>query len=74
MAAELVERIRSVACNPATGWVLFEHGTVVFVLEAQGDLAARAIDVLREFGPVHVGSPAGDFGVSGFEWGWAVTG
>lgn len=73
MAAELVERIRSVVRHPSTGWVLFEHGTVVFVPEADGDLAEQARALLREHGPVQAGSPAGDFGVSGFDWGWGVS-
>ncbi|MGE0493324.1 MAG: macro domain-containing protein [Vulcanimicrobiota bacterium] len=73
MGAELVERIRSVVRNPSTGWVLFEHGTVVFVPAAEGELAEQASALLSEHGPVHAGSPAGDFGVSGFDWGWAVS-
>ncbi|CAM5725385.1 hypothetical protein SGLAM104S_05595 [Streptomyces glaucescens] len=44
-------------------WVLFEHGTCVVVTAPEGDLAERATEILREFGPVHAGSSAGDFGV-----------
>jgi hypothetical protein len=57
-------------------WVLFEHGTCVVLPAADGDLAQQATDLLREFGPVHVGSPSGDFRTTTVQnaEGWVVGG
>ncbi len=44
-------------------WVVFEHGTCVVLMDPQRDLKERAIELLKERGPVHVGTPAGDFNV-----------
>ncbi|GII45661.1 hypothetical protein Psi02_20850 [Planotetraspora silvatica] len=62
--------------DPAKSWVLFTHGTCVILMEPAGDLAQQATTILREYGPVHVGSPAGDFDVITLDDvpGWAVTG
>ncbi|MGC5033166.1 hypothetical protein [Micromonospora sp. DT229] len=40
------------------------------------DLAAQAVDILREYGPVHPGSSAGDFGTVTLDPGpgWVVYG
>jgi len=32
-------------------------------MDPQDDLEAQAIELIREWGPVHVGNPAGDFNV-----------
>ncbi|KAL2802747.1 hypothetical protein BJX63DRAFT_99248, partial [Aspergillus granulosus] len=59
-------------------WVLFEHGTCVILMTPTAeDLAIQAIDILKEWGPVHVGTPAGDFNVIDLEGepgGYVVTG
>lgn len=62
--------------DPHTSWVVFEHGTRVVLPAPEGDLAAQATEILREFGPVYVGTPAGDFNVVDVVEapGWAVTG
>ncbi|MFB7256786.1 hypothetical protein [Streptomyces nojiriensis] len=62
--------------DPHKSWVLFEHGTCVVLMAPDGELAEQATAILREFGPVHAGSPAGDFGVIDLEdaEGWVVTG
>jgi hypothetical protein len=67
---------RRLLADPRKSWVLFEHGTCVVPADPDGDLAERAIETLEEFGPVHAGSPAGDFGVIDVEDadGWVVTG
>jgi len=75
-AAELVEVWRRIIAGPGKSWVLFEHGTCVILVEPEEDLAAQATAILREWGPVHPGSPAGDFGTSDLadEPGWVVYG
>ena len=44
-------------------WVVFENGTCVALTASQGDLREKAIELLKEWGPVHAGTPAGDFDV-----------
>ncbi|GAA2655500.1 MULTISPECIES: hypothetical protein [Nonomuraea] len=61
--------------HPGRSWVLFANGTCVILMEPDGDLAGQARDLLREFGPVQAGTPAGDFTTIGLDDapGWAVT-
>jgi hypothetical protein len=44
-------------------WVVFEHGTCVVLVQPEADIHAQAVALLRQWGPVHAGSPAGDFSV-----------
>lgn len=71
----LVEAWRRILAPSGTSWVLFEHGTCVVLKEPADDLAGQALGILGEFGPVHVGSPAGDFNVLTLkdDLGWLVT-
>ncbi|WP_327038568.1 hypothetical protein [Micromonospora maris] len=59
-------------------WVVFAHGTCVVLPEPEPgvDLAAQAVDILRECGPVHAGTPAADFGTVTLDPdpGWVVYG
>ncbi len=59
-------------------FVVFERGTVVIFVEPVGDandVAARAVELLREFGPTHAGTDSGDFSTVTLKDhpGWAVT-
>ena len=56
-------------------WVLFENGTAVILMEPKGDLQAQATELMKEWGPVHAGGPAGDFAVVDLRDypGWVVT-
>ncbi|MEO3873451.1 hypothetical protein ABGB18_31965 [Nonomuraea sp. B12E4] len=62
--------------DPAKSWVLFEQGTCVILMEPAGELAQQATTLLREYGPVVGGTPAGDFDIIDLDDapGWAVTG
>ncbi|WP_211342917.1 hypothetical protein [Actinomadura pelletieri] len=73
---ELVQVWRDVIRGDDKSWVLFEHGTCVILMEPEEDLAAQAVELLREYGPVHAGGPAGDFGTLDLTAapGWAVYG
>jgi hypothetical protein len=62
MALDAVTVLRR-SMFPGRGWVLFEHGTYVVSTRALFDMKAAALQILREWGPVRVGSPAGDFAV-----------
>jgi cell wall assembly regulator SMI1 len=71
----LIEAWRASINDPDKSWVLFENGTCVILMESEADLAVQATNLLREFGPVHAGSPAGDFSTITLEngRGWVVT-
>lgn len=62
--------------DPAKSWVLFAQGTCVILMEPADDLAQQATSLLREYGPVRAGTPAGDFNTIDLDDapGWAVTG
>lgn len=69
-----VEIVQSAITNPATPWVLFSQGTVVFLPGQTEKLESLATELLREWGPVKAGSPAGDFRVISMDRGWFVGG
>ncbi|MFE9453776.1 hypothetical protein [Streptomyces sp. NPDC006739] len=73
---KLIDAWRRFLTGSGKSWVLFEHGTCVVLEQPAADLAAQAVDVLREFGPVQVATAAGDFRVLelGNGEGWLVTG
>ena len=66
---------RRIITDAAESWVLFENGTCVILVEPGDDLAGQAVALMKEWGPVHAGSPAGDFGVIELPdgLGWVVT-
>ncbi|MFI5760403.1 hypothetical protein ACIA8F_05605 [Streptomyces sp. NPDC051563] len=72
----LIDVWRRILVNPRASWVLFEQGTCVVLTAPDGELAGQAAAILREFGPVHAGSSAGDFGAIELKDadGWVVTG
>jgi hypothetical protein len=71
----LVEIWRQIILGSGKSWVAFAHGTCVILMEPKEDLATQAVDLLREWGPVHVGTPAGDFNTITLphQRGWVVT-
>lgn len=70
-----VEMWRLLVAGSNKPWVLFAHGTCVLIREPTQDVRRAAIDLLRQWGPVVVGSPAGDFNVFPLKdgTGWVVT-
>ena len=60
---------------PGRAWVLFANGTLVVFTKPVADMKSEALEILREWGPVHAGSPAGDFSVRKLRGtpGWVVT-
>jgi hypothetical protein len=72
----LVDTWRRIIVGDGKSWVAFEHGTCVVLAEPGDDLEARAVEILREYGPVHAGTPGADFGTIHLEDapGWVVTG
>jgi hypothetical protein len=71
----LIEIWRSIIVGKQKSWVLFKHGTCVIFMEPAADLSAQALALMREWGPVQVGSSAGDFNVIDAVQapGWVVT-
>ena len=72
----LIGRVR-LAIQPAfPRWVLFANGTYVIAEDEDTDPSDHALAQMREFGPVHGGSPAGDFSVIKLKTteGWSVSG
>lgn len=73
--SSLIATWRRIIVGDQKSWALFENGTCVILMQPEDDLAAQAIALLKEWGPVHAGTPAGDFNVvhlSGYP-GWVVT-
>lgn len=72
-----VETMRAVLHGGGKSFVVFSRGTVVILVEPppERDLAADARELLATWGPVEVGSPAGDFSIITLPdgRGWAVT-
>src|SRR5262245_40766579 len=75
MANALASIWRRIIVGEGKSWVVFRHGTCVIVSDGAGDLTARALGIMRDWGPVHVGGAAGDFSVITLadEPGWVVT-
>lgn len=67
------------AVNPKfKDWVLFENGTYIIFddINQIDNIESEAIRLMKEFGPVHAGGPAGDFNVISLNQteGWVVSG
>jgi len=74
----LIEIWRALILNKQTPWVLFKNGTCVVLAEPadlEGRAAEQAVAILKAWGPVQVGTPAGDFSVVPLDGlpGWVVT-
>ena len=73
---DYVEIWRKIIIGDNKSWVLFEDGTCVILMEPKEDLAAQAIDIMKEYGPVHVGSASADMEITKLRNypGWVVIG
>lgn len=74
----LLENVR-LAINPKyRDWVLFENGTYIIFDKVDTNLNPKeeAIKLMKQYGPVHSGGPAGDFSVTHLNKteGWVVSG
>jgi putative (di)nucleoside polyphosphate hydrolase len=70
-----IEVWRRIISGQGSSWILFEHGTCVVLSQRDGDPAERATALLREWGPVRVGTPSADFDLVELDdhLGWLVT-
>ena len=74
----LLDNVR-LAINPKfQNWVLFENGTYIIFddIKKVGNIENESIQLMKEFGPVNAGGPAGDFNVTSLDKteGWVVSG
>lgn len=74
----MIEHVK-LAINPKfQDWVLFENGTYIIFddISTVEDIKEEAIKLMKEFGPVHAGGPAGDFNIIHLNQteGWLVSG
>ena len=75
MLNSIVERWRDIIQDSEKSWALFRNGTCVILRQPEGDLAAQATELMKEWGPVYVATPAADFNVIDLALapGWIVT-
>lgn len=78
MNITLIENVK-LAINPKfQDWVLFENGTYIVFNDTDKieDIRKEAFKIMAEYGPVHIGSPAGDFEVITLKKaeGWSISG
>ncbi|KAL4879213.1 hypothetical protein BJY04DRAFT_220331 [Aspergillus karnatakaensis] len=65
-ASTLITAFRTILTHGATyPWVVFSHGTVVILTSPSSTLSPKeqATEIMREWGPVHIGTPAADFNI-----------
>ena len=63
---DLIDHVK-LAINPKfQDWVLFKNGTYIIFDNADTipDIESEALKLMKEFGPVNIGSSAGDFSVT----------
>lgn len=72
---DLINVWRHIIVGKDKSWMLFEHGTCVILMQPEEELAAQVLALMQEWGPVQVGTPAGDFNVVELvdNPGWVVT-
>ena len=73
---DYVEIWRKIIIGDNKNWVLFEEGTCVILMDPEEDLATKAINIMKEYGPVHVSTRSADFQVTELTNypGWVVMG
>ena len=74
----LLDHVRLAINSKFQDWVLFENGTYIIFdnVDTISNVEKEAIKLMKEFGPVHSGGPAGDFSVTHLNQteGWVVSG
>jgi hypothetical protein len=74
-SATYVNAWRRTIKDKRKSWALFNNGTCVVLMHPESDLETQAVAILSTWGPVHAGSPAGDFALVDLppDPGWIVT-
>jgi hypothetical protein len=63
MSDSLIETWRRIIIGEHKSWALFSNGACVILMRPEADLRRQAVELMKTYGPVHAGSPAGDFSV-----------
>lgn len=75
MFDSLIETWRRIIIGEYKSWALFSNGTCVILMQPEADMRRQAVEMMKTYGPVHAGGPAGDFSVITLDDdpGWVVT-
>ncbi len=75
MSEQLIETWRAILKGHEKSWVVFKRGTCVVLEDPGADPASEAMTLMKKWGQVRAGSPAGDFAVVHLDdkRGWVVT-
>ena len=75
MTEKLIDIWQKIIIGDQKSWVLFKNGTVVIFSDAQANLREKAIEIMKEYGPVMAATSSGDFSVIDLiaAEGWTVT-
>jgi len=63
MFDSLIETWQRIIVGEYKSWALFSNGTCVILMRPETDLRRQAVEMMKTFGLVHAGAPAGDFSV-----------
>jgi hypothetical protein len=75
MFDSLIETWRRIIIGEYKSWALFSNGTCVILMQPEADMRRQAVEMMKTYGPVHAGGPAGDFSIITLDDdpGWVVT-
>lgn len=78
MTESLIENVKLAINAKFQDWVLFQNGSYIIFdnTDTIKDIKEEAIKLMKEFGPVYLGTPAGDCGVTKLNKteGWSISG
>ena len=75
--SEIINHIRQAIKPDFKSWVVFANGTYIINSDSSNkNFKEKALEIMREYGPVHGGSPAGDMTITKLTLteGWVVGG
>ncbi len=64
MSSELISAWKQILKGGEIPWVLFQFGTCVLLPHPQENIKSQACDLLKQWGPVKVGTPSNNFNIS----------
>ncbi len=74
---QLIDNVKKAISPQFKDWVLFSNGTYIILEDSTiKDKKERAIEIMKENGPVYIGSPSGDMSITKLTYtnGWVVGG
>jgi hypothetical protein len=75
MHDSLIETWRRIIIGDHKSWALFSNGACVVIVQPEADLRRQAVEMMKTYGHVQAGTPAGDFSVINLDDdpGWVIT-